>query len=134
MAYELRFELILETADGLPRPNARLWLDHSSDYDLDDGEEVRLTSIDRIEWIGVVKLEAIEDADGLFFLLRFVAPEGTGWSLTARIGERLLYSTAEGLIISESRETLTGYLQDPERSAPRPVGFGGRRRRRSNNG
>lgn len=121
MADPLRFELLLTVGDGLPLPNARLWLDLSDDWALDEDEEVRMTSADRSQWIGIHTPDAAVNVDGLFFLLRFVAPPGTTWSFRATRGDDVLYTTQPGLKTGKKKETLTGFLRVPGSSTPRPA-------------
>lgn len=112
MSNLLTFKLELKPTDGLPLPNARLWLDLSEDFDLQDGEEITLSTLDRHTWTGQRSLPEGRSPKGLFFMLRFVAPTGSQWTFEVTQGSTHCYKTKSLQTTKANRETLTGLLKE----------------------
>ncbi len=126
MSNLLIFKLELKPTDGLPLPNARLWLDLSEDFGLQDGEEITLSTLDRHTWTGQRALPEGRSPKGLFFLLRFVAPKGSQWTFEVTQGSTHCYQTKSLQTTKGNREALTGLLKGGSPSGGRTLG--GRRR------
>jgi hypothetical protein len=99
------FVLKLDQA-GLPGNAARMWLDTSRDNAIQAGEEVTLGTVDGKLWLAQRDLP--DNATGMQFLVKFIAPSQTQWSFTARSDSNTLYEAAGQM--TSTREALAGSL------------------------
>jgi hypothetical protein len=88
-------QFVLELDRVGPQGNAaRMWLDTSRDDVLQPGEEVALATIDGKLWLGNKQVDGA--TTGMPFLVKFIAPVGTGWAFKAtRDGDEILYQTKD---------------------------------------
>lgn len=90
----LNLQFVLELDRIGPLGNAaRMWLDTSRDDVLQPGEEVALATIDGKVWLGNRQVDG--PTAGMPFLVKFIAPVGTIWSFTAKLGDDALYQTKD---------------------------------------